>query len=70
MVKDNTVYFDYYRNGELWYKLMHGNNEEFLFPVPINDVGGAVLLKEDKALFFMRYIRKHLKTVDSIPESV
>lgn len=34
MVKDNKrVYFDFYRQGELWYKTECG----FHFPVPIED---------------------------------
>jgi len=70
MIKDNTVRFSYYKNEELWYELQHSGNMTFLFPVPIDDVGTATLLAEDKAILFMRYIRKHLKVVDNIPESV
>ena len=70
MVKGNFVTFDHYRNGELWYKLTYGDSEEFLFPVQIEDVGNAVLLQKDKAILFMRYIRKHLKVVDTQVESV
>jgi hypothetical protein len=57
MVKDNKkVFFSYYRNGELWYVTECG----FEFPVPTTDTGDAVFLNEDKALLFMRYIRKHI----------
>jgi hypothetical protein len=61
MVKDGRrVTFEYYRAGELWYK----TETDFLFPVPVDDVGDATFLKEDKALLFMRYIRKHLKAIE------
>ena len=57
MVKDNKkVTFLFYRERELWYTTETG----FEFPVPIEDVGNAIFLKEDKALLFMRYIRKHM----------
>lgn len=65
MVKDNAkVYFEYYRGGELWYKTEKG---DFLFPVPISDIGDATFLKEDKAMLFMRYIRKYLEQMEKDP---
>jgi hypothetical protein len=32
--------------------------------VPIDDIGNATSLAEDKAILFMRYIRKHLNTLE------
>lgn len=62
MVKDQKrVRFAFYRDGQLWYRTECG----FEFPVPISDVGNATLLAEDKALLFMRYIRKHIATVEA-----
>lgn len=61
MVKDKKVHFSFYREGELWYKTTDG----FEFPVPIKDIGNATFLAEDKAILFMRYIRKHLATRES-----
>ena len=56
MVKDGKkVRFSYYRAGELWYTTEDGFN----FPVPISDTGEATFMNEDKAILFMRYIRKH-----------
>lgn len=55
------VRFKYYRANELWYETETG----FIFPVPIEDVGTATFLNEDKAMLFMRYIRKHLKSLES-----
>jgi len=60
MVKDKKVTFLYYRENELWYSTECG----FEFPVPINDVGTAVMLAEDKALLFMRWIRKHIDYIE------
>ena len=58
------VKFMYYREGELWYTTDDG----FDFPVPINDCGNGVFLDKDKAILFMRYIRKHLETINSARE--
>ena len=50
------VHFVMYRKGELHYKTDDG----FQFTVPIEDCGDAEFLVEDKAMLFMRYIRKQL----------
>lgn len=60
MVKDKKVKFQYYREGELWYATEDG----FAFPVPTSDIGNATFFAEDKALLFMRYIRKHLEHIE------
>jgi len=52
-----TVSFIHFVNNELWYKTECG----FEFPVPIEDAGNATFLNVDKAILFMRYIRKHIK---------
>ena len=60
MVKDNKrVKFCYYRQGELYYVTECG----FMFTVPISDAGDATFLAEDKAMFFMRYIRKQIEAI-------
>ena len=62
MVKDNKkVKFVYYKQNALWYETETG----FQFPVPIDDVGGGVFLAEDKAILFMRYIKAHIKFLDT-----
>ena len=53
------VKFQFYRQKELWYVTEDG----FEFPVPIADCGDGVFLNEDKAILFMRYIRKHLENI-------
>ncbi len=55
-----SVEFQYYRKGELWYSTECG----FMFPVPISDTGDGTFSKRDKAMLFMRYIRKHLEAVE------
>lgn len=58
MVKDKQkVLFQFYRDGQLWYATECG----FEFPVPIADAGTATFLAEDRAILFMRYIRKHVE---------
>jgi hypothetical protein len=60
MVKDGKkVKFTHYRMKELWYETECG----FAFPVPIEDCGDASFLAEDKAMMFMRYIRKHIANI-------
>lgn len=61
----NRVQFMMYRKGELFYRVESLNKEVdgFEFPVPIEDVGDGVFLREDKAMLFMRYIRKHLESI-------
>lgn len=50
------VYFQFYRKGELHYKTDSG----FTFRIPIEDTGDGVFLNEDRAIMFMRYIRKEI----------
>ena len=58
MVENNQkVRFRFYRDGQLWYATECG----FEFPVPISEAGTATFLAEDKAILFMRYIRKYLE---------
>lgn len=62
MVKNKKVTFLFYKTGELWYTTECG----FEFPVPIDDVGTAAMNAEDKAILFMRWIRKQLEVVKQI----
>lgn len=62
MVSGNKVVkFQRYQNKELWYVTECG----FEFPVPIEDTGEAAFVAQDKALLFMRWIRKHLASIES-----
>ena len=61
MVRDNQVVrFRFYRDSELWYATECG----FEFPVPVNDTGTGTFLAEDRAILFMRWIRRHLATIE------
>lgn len=53
------VNFVYYHDGNLWYQCDDG----FKFPVPTSDCGSAFFHADDKAIFFMRWIKKHMKTI-------
>ena len=55
------VNFSHYHDGSLWYETSTTN---FLFPVPISDIGNARFLATDRAMLFMRYIRKHLELIN------
>ena len=60
-IKDHIkgkVKFKFYRDGSLYYQTETGLE----FPVPISDIGNATFLNEDKAILFMRYIRKYLES--------
>jgi len=57
---DKKVRFQYYSDGSLWYSTEDG----FVFPVPVSDIGTATFLAEDRAMLFMRYIRKHLESLE------
>ena len=57
LVKNTFVKFAFYRAGFMYY-----NVDSFVgayqFPVPIDDTGEATFKADDKAITFMRYIRK------------
>jgi len=57
VIDNQKVKFQFYRHGILYYETEKG----LLFEVPTSDVGDAVFLKEDKAILFMRWIRKQLE---------
>lgn len=61
MVTNNQkVRFSFYRDGQLWYETECG----FRFSVPIEEAGTATFLAEDRAILFMRYIRKQMAELD------
>lgn len=55
-----TVKFVRLANSELWYVCEDG----FEFAVPLTDTAGAEFKAEDKGLYFMRWIRKHMAMLD------
>lgn len=56
------VVFDHFRDNVLWYKCEDG----YIFPIPLKDTasdqGNApIFLNSDKAIYFMRWIRKSME---------
>ena len=58
---DKKVRFSYYRDREFWYQ----HEDGLLFPVPLKEVDDpatkATLPAEEKAIFFMRWMRKYIE---------
>jgi len=54
------VHFYFAKGTQLWYI----TDDDFVFPVPFSDMGDGKFLPSDKAIIFMRYIRKQLKRVE------
>lgn len=54
---EKKVFFSHFHEQNLWYVTECG----FMFPVPISDTGQATFKNEDKAMFFMRWIRAYMK---------
>ena len=68
IIKDNMVEFGYAREGKLYYFVQY-NEKWYQFPVPFDDikeVGNATFNATDKAIYFMRYIRKAIDNNDFI----
>lgn len=61
LFKDNVIDFQYYRNGNLYYSIREANGVDYVFPVPITDTGDAVFGRSDRAILFMRWIRKAIE---------
>lgn len=70
IIKDNTVEFLEYRKGYLYYvvssylpidKSMLNQRIDYKFPVPIEECGDATFRNKDKAIFFMRYIKRAIE---------
>lgn len=80
VANNNMVHFQFYRKGELWYAVVCGDCHRrksyggcssaaegvcgFEFTVPIEDMGDGVFTASDKAMLFMRYIRKQLQAIE------
>ena len=67
MVQGNATFIKYF-DGDLWYSISFydseaDENDTFQFPVPVSDLGNATMLPEDKALYLLRYIRKHIAVI-------
>ena len=60
--KECVVAFNHYRAGFFYYYVYNINKvpdgEVYMFNIPIEDTDGAEFLRDDKAIIFMRWIRK------------
>lgn len=61
LIKDQRVTFDFYRDQTFYYICTDGENK-YRFSVPLNDIGSGCLMNNDKAVMFMRYIRKSIES--------
>lgn len=62
LIKNNIVTFDSFRAGIFYYIIGESDTpDEYLFQVPLSDIGTATLLATDKAIYFMRWIRKSIE---------
>jgi len=60
LIKDNYVYFDFLRIDTMYYKIQY-EGDWYQFPVSLNDVGNGTMQYKDKAILFMRWIRKAIE---------
>jgi len=62
IVKDNVVRFVKYRQGYMFYRVrVPGEDIDRTFPVPLSDIGTSTLPATERAIEFMRYIRKAIE---------
>jgi hypothetical protein len=62
LVRNNKkIRFSYFRDKEFWFE----HEDGLLFPIPLNDVLdpaiSVTLYSEDKAIFFMKWIKRYLE---------
>lgn len=68
IIRDNHVRFLRFRQGHLYYAVtVPGEPTDYMFPVPVADVGDATLQAHEKAMLFMRYIRKAMEEGSFVP---
>lgn len=61
---ENKVHFLRYQGGNLWYRVESISSAFTLeFPVPVSDTGEGIFLPEDRAMPFMRWIRKQVEVI-------
>lgn len=60
-----VVRFTRFVNIEMKQELWYVCNDGFEFPIPLDDTKGAEFKAEDKGMFFMRWIRKHMSLIEA-----
>ena len=66
MVKGTKVKFVRFQMNELFYETECG----VVFPEPIGDTGTGIFTAEDKAITYMRWIRKEINRVEAEAEQL
>jgi hypothetical protein len=62
VAKDKDAQFIYYRAMHLFYGVISlADYQLYTFPVPLDDVGTATLMKIEKTVILMRWIRKAIE---------
>ena len=59
IIKDNVVKFSHLRAQVAYYNVKV-LDKTYVFPVPLEDIGVSTLLAQDKAITFMRWIRRSI----------
>ncbi len=59
IIKNNTVKYESFRQGFFYYTIDF-QGETFQFTIPLDDIGTATMPKEDKAIYYMRWIKPAL----------
>jgi hypothetical protein len=67
IVKNNTVCFVRLRQGVAYYSVTVPTEGAYVFPVPLEDIGEATLELEEKAILFMRYIKRAMGDGSFVP---
>ena len=57
------VEFQYYRDGKLYYRTESG----FIFKVPVADTGDTQFNGKERAMLFMKWIKKDLEELNNEP---
>jgi len=60
-----VVRFVRFNNTEKKQELVYVCEDGFEFPIPMVDTEGAEFKAEDKGMFFMRWIRKHMAVIET-----
>lgn len=56
LVKNKMAHFSHYREGYFYYK----TDDNFQFSIPFEDTTGITLPAQDKAIFFMKWMKKQI----------
>lgn len=68
VVKNNLATFSFLRAGNAFYNVVV-DGVTYMFPVSLEDIGGASLFATMKAITLMRYIRKAIEQETFRPAS-